>query len=104
MEFRSKFGRVQELKDQKAPVGGVAVIKHQKRFIYNLVTKKEFYHKPTYDDLKSSLESMRKHMVIRKKFPKCFKFESAISKVCINWILFFFFFENDWILGSESCF
>lgn len=61
--FRSRFGRVQELKDQKAQVGGVAVIKHESRYIYYLVTKDNAYKKPTYDDLKSSLQAMKKHMV-----------------------------------------
>lgn len=61
--FRSKFGRVQELKDQNAKVGGMAVIKHEKRFIYYLITKKDSFNKPTYEDLNSSLKAMKKHMV-----------------------------------------
>ncbi|XP_055311370.1 ADP-ribose glycohydrolase OARD1-like [Sitodiplosis mosellana] len=62
-EFKSRFGRVQELKDQKVTVGGVAVIKHETRYIYYLVTKDNAYKKPTYDDLKSSLVAMKNHMV-----------------------------------------
>lgn len=61
--YRSRFGRVQELKDQKANVGGVAVIKKESRFIYYLVTKSNAYQKPTYDNLKSSIMAMKKHMV-----------------------------------------
>lgn len=61
--FRLKFGRIQELKDQKAEVGGVAILKHESRYIYNLVTKKDAYKKPTYDDLKSALMAMKEHMV-----------------------------------------
>lgn len=61
--YRSKFGRVQELKDQNAQVGGMAVIKHEKRFIYYLITKKDSFNKPTYEDLNSSLKAMKKHMV-----------------------------------------
>ena len=31
------------------------------RFIFHLVTKKRFFHKPTYDSLRQSLEAMTKH-------------------------------------------
>ena len=36
---REKIGRVDEIRDQKAGVGGVAVLRDGARFIYNLVTK-----------------------------------------------------------------
>ena len=36
---REKIGRVDEIRDQKAGVGGVAVLRDGVRFIYNLVTK-----------------------------------------------------------------
>ncbi|XP_031630123.1 ADP-ribose glycohydrolase OARD1-like [Contarinia nasturtii] len=61
--FKSRFGRVQELKDQNVQVGGVAVLKHEKRYIYYLVTKDKLYGKPKYEDLKSTLQEMKKHMV-----------------------------------------
>ena len=37
--FRSKFGRVDEIKACGARVGEIAVLKEKSRFIYNLVTK-----------------------------------------------------------------
>lgn len=62
--YSAKFGRIQELKDQKAVVGGMAVLKHEsRRYIYNLVTKKDANQKPTYNDLKSLLLAMKNHMV-----------------------------------------
>ena len=53
--FRNKFGRVEELKNQAVPVGGVAVLKDGDRFIYNLVTKEKYYDKPSIHTLKASL-------------------------------------------------
>lgn len=61
---RDTFKQVQQLKDQKVQTGGVAVIQHQSRFIYYLVTKSSTYQKPTYRDLFSSLHAMKDHMVI----------------------------------------
>lgn len=60
---RDNFKQVQQLKDQKVQTGGVAVIQHQSRFIYYLVTKSSTYEKPTYRDLYSSLQAMKEHMV-----------------------------------------
>jgi hypothetical protein len=37
--FREKFGRIRELEDSGAEVGGIAVLREAGRFIYNLVTK-----------------------------------------------------------------
>lgn len=37
--FRAKFGRVEEIEACRAQVGGVAVLKDDSRYIYNLVTK-----------------------------------------------------------------
>jgi hypothetical protein len=37
--FREKFGRIRELEDSGAEVGGIAVLQEAGRFIYNLVTK-----------------------------------------------------------------
>ena len=37
--FREKFGRIRELEDSGAEVGGIADLREAGRFIYNLVTK-----------------------------------------------------------------
>ena len=42
-------------------VGGVAVLQRKKRFIYYLITKERYSHKPTYDTLRSSLKAMKAH-------------------------------------------
>ena len=63
-QFRDKFGRVDEIVQQKAQVGGVAPLKLDKRrYIYNLVTKEKYFEKPTMATLRGSLLKMEEHMV-----------------------------------------
>ncbi|XP_055625041.1 ADP-ribose glycohydrolase OARD1-like isoform X2 [Toxorhynchites rutilus septentrionalis] len=62
VKFKQVFKKIDELKAQSVGVGGVAVLKDEKRYVYYLVTKKASYDKPTYDDLTKSLEAMKKHM------------------------------------------
>ncbi|CAD7083229.1 unnamed protein product [Hermetia illucens] len=64
--FKKVFGRVDELLAQNIGTGGVAVLKDNDRYIYYLVTKDYSYQKPTYESLRASLDSMRKHMVANK--------------------------------------
>ena len=59
--FRQKFGRIDELKDSGARVGGLAVLKDGDRFVYNLVTKERFSDTPSYESLEKSLEAMKVH-------------------------------------------
>jgi len=59
--FRDKFGRIDELKESDARVGGLAVLKDGKRYIYNLVTKEKYSDKPSYESLRKSLEEMKVH-------------------------------------------
>jgi len=61
-QFAEKFGRVGEIKEQHVKVGGVAILEHKERYIYNLVTKEKYHEKPTMTDLRKSLLQMRKHM------------------------------------------
>jgi O-acetyl-ADP-ribose deacetylase (regulator of RNase III) len=49
------------LLDQRARIGHIAVLEHEGRFIYYLVTKKLSTDKPVFDSLESSLEEMRDH-------------------------------------------
>jgi len=60
--FKEKFGSVAELKAQHAQMGQVAVLQRDERFIYYLITKARFFHKPTYASLEQSLVCMRDHM------------------------------------------
>jgi hypothetical protein len=63
VDFKRKFGKVQDLMDQNKVVGEVALLKHKERFVYYLVTKERYWNKPTYQTLTSSLEKMRDHAV-----------------------------------------
>ena len=60
-QFREKFDIMNTLKAKKTPVGGVVVLKEKDRYIYNLVTKENYYQKPTYTALAMSLEAMKLH-------------------------------------------
>lgn len=63
VEFKKRYGRVEELKKQGTKAGGVAILQHEGRFVYYLVTKQRYFHKPTCESLESSLRSMRDHCV-----------------------------------------
>lgn len=53
---------MKKLQDQAVKPGGVAILKDQDRFIYNLITKEKYFNKPTYQTMHSSLEAMKEHM------------------------------------------
>ncbi|XP_065911254.1 ADP-ribose glycohydrolase OARD1-like [Dysidea avara] len=61
--FKKKFGCVAELKSQGVQPGGVAVLKRSGQFIYYLVTKARYFHKPTMETLQKSLEALCSHAV-----------------------------------------
>uniref|UniRef100_A0A4W5PIX1 O-acyl-ADP-ribose deacylase 1 n=1 Tax=Hucho hucho TaxID=62062 RepID=A0A4W5PIX1_9TELE len=61
VKFKNKFSGVDELKKQKKVPGQCAVLKRNKRFVYYLITKEKYSHKPTYDNLRQSLEDMKSH-------------------------------------------
>ena len=58
--FKEKYGSVQKLKMQNKDVGECAFLEHDNKKIYYLVTKRNFYDKPTYNSMKQSLVSMKK--------------------------------------------
>ncbi|XP_064540604.1 uncharacterized protein Targ2 [Drosophila montana] len=62
LQFRCKFGQVDELKRQQRHTGNVAVLEQGGRFIYNLVTKERAHEKCTYTALYYALLAMRDHM------------------------------------------
>lgn len=53
------------LQKQNVQPGGVAILQHQERYIYYLITKQSSWGKPTYQLLHSSLSAMQQHMVSR---------------------------------------
>lgn len=61
--FKNKYKGLDELKTQKKKPGDVAVLKRDGRFIYYMITKERYFHKPTYLSLESSLVMMRLHCV-----------------------------------------
>ncbi|XP_078053916.1 ADP-ribose glycohydrolase OARD1-like [Mustelus asterias] len=61
LSFKRKFQSVNELLSQRKKTGDAAVLKNKQRYIYYLITKQKYYHKPTYDSLQSSLEAMKSH-------------------------------------------
>lgn len=62
VSFKEKFGGVEDIKNQRKRIGEVAILSRNNRFIYYLITKENYWHKPTYEDLQRSLENMKKHM------------------------------------------
>nr|ADR79359.1 RH67648p [Drosophila melanogaster] len=62
LQFRCKFGQVDELKRQHKHTGNVAVLEQDGRHIYNLVTKERSHEKCTYAALYYALLAMREHM------------------------------------------
>ncbi|KAL1021041.1 hypothetical protein UPYG_G00007940 [Umbra pygmaea] len=59
--FKNKFKGMKDLLEQKKVSGQCAVLRREERFVYYLITKKRFSHKPTYDSLRKSLEDMKCH-------------------------------------------
>ena len=65
--FKRKYGRVDELKRQAPKIGAGAILERPnsngKGFVYYLVTKARYFHKPTLDAVRRSCEWMRDHAV-----------------------------------------
>ena len=59
LEFRNRFGRVNELLAQNPNIGGFAVLCANNQYVFYLVTKERYFHKPSYEDLRNSLENMK---------------------------------------------
>merc|ERR1712129_363910 len=64
--FKQQFGGVNVLKKQRAQIGRCAILMRQNRFIYYLVTKEKYFHKPTYNTLTAAIQSMANHAVINE--------------------------------------
>jgi len=67
VEFRRRFGYRTLQNDvlaQGKHVGDVAVVMRGSIYVYNLITKRNVWDKPTYADVRSALEAMRDHCLV----------------------------------------
>ncbi|KAK0053517.1 O-acetyl-ADP-ribose deacetylase 1 [Biomphalaria pfeifferi] len=63
VEFKRRFGQVEELCKQKSTVGQFAVLQDGERYIYYLVTKPKYDKKPSEVNVKYCLREMRDHIL-----------------------------------------
>jgi len=72
--FSNLFGGKEELKNQNVNIGEVAWLYRDSRYIYYLVTKENYWWKPTYDSLRNSIRNLfilsKKHNVKSLSIPK----------------------------------
>lgn len=72
--FKSLFGGVDELRAQQKRIGECAYLSVGKRFVYYLVTKERYFHKPTQASLRACLlnllELCQKHGVRQLAVPR----------------------------------
>lgn len=59
VEFKKRFGRVDELLQQKKDVGDFAFIKSENRYVFYLVTKQRYFHKPSLKSLQAALQQLK---------------------------------------------
>jgi O-acetyl-ADP-ribose deacetylase (regulator of RNase III) len=67
VQFKKRFGKVAELKAQQSRTGSAAVLEKPDcpgAFVYYLVTKARYFHKPTLASVRQSCEWMRDHAVL----------------------------------------
>ena len=70
--IKHRFRRITELRGKGTKTGDVAVLQVGPRFVYNLVTKENYWEKPTYGTLRSSLERMKEHAE-----------QNSVRKICM---------------------
>ena len=59
LTFKQKYGGIVELKQQKRKVGECSILQRDDKFIFYLITKERYFHKPTLENLRKSLEYLR---------------------------------------------
>ena len=62
VKFKSKFGSLKELREQKPQVGKCLSLNSNGKYVFYLVTKEKYWQKPTLDSLQKSLISMNNLM------------------------------------------
>ena len=74
VQFRGHFSEYATLASANSSIGDIIWFKSGNRYIFNLVTKFKFYHKPKYSALQLCLENLRDHLcmlgVSRLSVPK----------------------------------
>ena len=63
VNFKKKFGRLDELRRAKARIGETVVLKEGRKYLYYLVTKQKYFDKPTNCTLRQALIQMKNHAV-----------------------------------------
>lgn len=63
LEFRNRFKHEERIKSQNPQVHEIVAIKENDKFIYYLVTKRNFWDKPSYDDLFKVVVLLREHLI-----------------------------------------
>ena len=59
VQFKQRYGSVDILKQLNPTVGNVIFLSREQRFVFYLVTKARYFHKPTYATLKNALLYLR---------------------------------------------
>ena len=62
LQIREMFGRVSEIERQRKGVGEVAVLDVGPRYVYHLVTKRYYYHRPSLSAVAACLLNLKRHM------------------------------------------
>ena len=63
LEFCRRFGRNHFMEKKNLHVGDIIIQTYRGRPIFNLITKKRFFNKPTYESLESALIAMRNYLI-----------------------------------------
>ena len=61
VEFKKRFGRIDDLKAQNKQIGDVAVLDYPDKFIYYMITTEKYWNKPTYENFILSLIGVKTH-------------------------------------------
>lgn len=59
VNFKNTFGKVEELKAQQKDIGDLAYLEHGDITVFYLITKSNYFGKPTYKSLESCLLKLR---------------------------------------------
>ena len=84
--FCLKFDIKNGLRGIKAQIGDIAVIQEGSRYIYNLITKRKYSGKPTYQNLLNALMQMKIH-ALQNDVQEISMPKLACGRDNLNWII-----------------